>query len=151
MSTSLAQTSAGTTISISATLPAQNDQAGFEALTFTEIGEVTSIGGFGITYNEVTHNPLGDRKTFKFKGSYDNGTLTVDYALVDDDAGQLILDAAVNSDNNYAFEISRQDGAKRYFIARVMSKTETIGGVDDISSASTDLSINGNIVKVAAP
>jgi len=65
-------TSAGTTISVVDSNPATYDQAGFEALTYSLIGEVTDLGEFGREYSAVTHNPLGDRRTVKRKGSYND-------------------------------------------------------------------------------
>jgi len=56
-------TSAGTTISLTDTEPTTYDVAGFDALTFTEVGEVSDLGEFGREYAEVTFNPLGDRRT----------------------------------------------------------------------------------------
>ena len=66
--TSKAITVAGTVVSISAGLPATYDSTGFTALTFTAIGEITDVGTFGKDYTLVSHNPVGDRKTYKFKG-----------------------------------------------------------------------------------
>lgn len=146
-----AQTSAGATIDVATGVPATNDNPGFAALSYSNIGEVTNVSSFGKVFNEVTHNPLASRQTCKLKGSYDNGTVTIDYAQVDTDAGQIILDAAVDSDDNYSFRLTKQDGAIRYFIARVMSNPENPGGVDDIYSGTADLSINNDVVKVAAP
>ncbi len=45
--TTKAQTVAGTTIGISASLPATYDSTGFAALSYTTIGEVTDIGSLG--------------------------------------------------------------------------------------------------------
>ena len=48
MTDSIVQTSAGTTIAISAVLPATDDAAGYAALTWAAIGEVTDLGEFGL-------------------------------------------------------------------------------------------------------
>lgn len=66
--TTLAQTSAGTTLKISASLPATYDSAGFSILSYTTVAEITDMGEFGKEFNLVTHNPVNDRKTYKFKG-----------------------------------------------------------------------------------
>ena len=86
-----AYTAAGTTLGISASLPASFDAAGFNAVTHTTIGEITDIGGtIGRVYNLVTHNPIGSRATVKKKGSYNSGSVTVAVALDTADAGQVI-------------------------------------------------------------
>lgn len=144
------QTSAGLVVAISAGLPATNDAAGFAALTYSTVSGVSSVSAFGKTYNEVTFNPLNDRKTLKFKGSYDNGTISMEVAVDDADAGQVIVRSALDSDNNYSFKLTRQDGSVRYFFGRVMSFPENPGSVDSMYMATCDVSINSDVVKVAA-
>src|SRR5574343_924500 len=97
---SLAMTSAGSSIAIG--LPAASDTlAAFQAVSYTLIGEVVDVGSFGKVYNQVTHNPLATRQTIKRKGSYDNGTLSLQMAYAPTDAGQTMLNTAVNSDDSY--------------------------------------------------
>ena len=152
-----AMTSAGTTLAISAGAPATFNEAGFEALTFTEIGEITDIGGdIGRVYNLVTHTPLANRSTRKYKGSYNSGSATITLALDPDDAGQTLVEAALNSDNAYSFRLERQDGSTRYFRGMVMSFPEAYGGVDAITTRTVTVEItaddSGNdFVEVAAP
>lgn len=141
-------TSAGTTISISAVLPATYDSAGFAALTFTTIGEITDAGEYGKTYNLVSHNPLGDRKTYKFKGSYNNGSMTLQMGRVPDDAGQTILLAALDSDNSYSIKVVLQDGTINYFTAQIMSYTTSVGSVDQITAATVSIEIDSDVTEV---
>ncbi|KPH60353.1 hypothetical protein [Novosphingobium sp. ST904] len=151
------RTSAGTTLAISAGRPATFDAAGFGALTKTLIGEITNVDGdLGRVYNLVTHNPLATRATVKKKGSYNSGSLNLTLAIDEDDAGQIIAEAALKSDADYTFELTLQDGAKRYFMALVMSFPTTVGTVDDITTGTINLEITANddgddFVKVAAP
>ena len=148
---SKAFTSAGTKLFISASAPATYNKTGFEALTFTEIGEVSEMGEFGRQYNLVTFNTLGDRRTVKRKGSYNDGTIACQMARVPDDAGQTILTTAVNSDNSYSIKIQLQDGTVFYTSAQVMSYTTNIGNVDQITSATVNLEIDNDILEVPAP
>lgn len=151
MATSKAFTSAGTKLSVSAAAPATYNATGFAALTFTEVGEITNMGSFGKTYNLVTHNPLGDRKTVKRKGSYNEGELALQMARVPDDAGQTVLIAGLDSDNSYSFKVELQDGSIQYFSAQIMSYTTNIGTVDQITAAEVSVQIDNTIVEVAAP
>jgi hypothetical protein len=112
MTDSIVQTSAGTTIAISAVLPATDDAAGYNALTWAAIGEVTDLGEFGREYATVTHNPVASRRTIKRKGSYNDGTMALQLALDRDDAGQILVKTALASDANKAFRITYQDGSK---------------------------------------
>ena len=141
-------TSAGTTIAISAALPATYNSTGFAALTYTSIGEITDAGEFGKEYNLVTHNPLADRKTYKRKGSYNNGSMTLQMGRVPDDAGQVLLLAAQDSDDSYSFKITLQDGTVNYFTGQVMSYRTSIGSVDQITSASVTVEVDSDIVEV---
>jgi hypothetical protein len=142
-------TSAGTTISLTDNEPTTYDEAGFDALTFTEVGEVSDLGEFGREYAEVTFNPLGDRRTVKRKGSYNDGNISMSVARVPSDAGQTLLQTALDSDDSYYFEVVLQDGTILYFAAQVMSYTTNVGGVDQITSASVTIGITNDIIEVA--
>lgn len=143
-------TSAGTTIGITADQPATYDNTGFEALSFDLIGEVTDLGEFGREYSLVTHNPLGSRQTVKRKGSFNDGSISMTVARVPSDSGQAALIAALDSDENYSFNVTLQDGTELYFVGQVMSYTANVGGVDQITSASVTIEITDEIVEVAA-
>ena len=148
---SKAMTSAGTTISISAALPATYDETTFKALAFTEVGEVSDLGEFGREYNVVKFNPLKDRRTVKRKGSFDDGTVQVQLAKAATDAGQVILRAATNSDASHSVKIVLQDGTTFYFTAQVSSSTVNVGNVDQITSSTFKLEIDNDILEVAPP
>lgn len=138
-------TSAGTTLGISATLPATFDATGFNALTHTLIGEIVSIDGdIGRVYNSVTHNPLATRATVKKKGSYNSGSVTIQLAIDNDDAGQVLAQAALLSDNNYSFKLTLQNGDIVYFEGMVMSFPLNAGGVDAITSGTITVEITAN-------
>ncbi|MFZ9960089.1 MAG: hypothetical protein ACO3GP_06825 [Candidatus Limnocylindrus sp.] len=135
------KTSAGSTLKVSAGTPATFNAAGYEALTFTAVGEIVNIGEFGREYNLVTHNPVATRGTTKLKGSFNEGAITLQLGLDTDDAGQILLKTASTSDANYAFEVETQNGDVYYFQAQVMSFKVSIGGVDDVTSATVMLEI----------
>ena len=144
-------TSAGSTLSISATAPATYTQAGFTALSFTEVGELTNLGEFGREYALVTHNPVGDRRTIKRKGSFNEGSITLEMALDNDDAGQVLLKAAADSDMSYSFKVTTQNGDIYFFSAQTMSFRVSVGTVDQITSATAMLEIDGDIIEVPLP
>lgn len=144
-------TSAGTKIFIGAALPLTYDKAGFEAVVWEEIGEVTDLGEFGREYALVTHNPLGDRRTVKRKGSYNDGQVAMQMARVPSDDGQDDLIAARDSDDSFAFKVVLQDDTHLYFSAQVMSYTTNVGSVDQITSAAVALEIDNDILEEDAP
>jgi hypothetical protein len=123
------KTTAGTTIAISAGVPATFNSAGYAALSYTSIGEVTNFGEFGRVYQLVTHNPVSSRGTQKFKGSYNEGTMNLQLGLDTDDAGQVLAKTASTSDSLY------------YFQAMVMSFNVNLGEVNSITSAACTLEV----------
>lgn len=143
-----ASTTAGTTFAVSASLPATYDSTGFAALTYTACGEITDIGEFGKEYQLVTHTPLATRKTEKFKGSYNNGSLALQMASDTNDAGQGLLVTALGSDNSYSVKITHQNGDIDYFTGKVMSYRVAVGGADSIKAATVAIEIDSNIVSV---
>lgn len=135
------RSSAGTSIKISAGVPATFNEAGYEALTYTTIGEVTDLGEFGREYALITHNPIATRGTVKLKGSFNEGQISMQLGLDTDDAGQVLAKAASLSDNDYAFQVTDQKGDVYFFQAKVMSFKVGIGGVDNITSATIALEL----------
>jgi len=146
-------TAAGTVLSVSSGAPATYDEAGFEAMTFTVVGEVTSVPSHGAEFSLVTHNPLADRITRKLKGSKNNGSMTIPMALDTSDAGQDIMrDHAdgLNVDDKASFRVEYPDGGAEYFTGLVMSFTTAGDGVDSILAAEAMVEIDDNVVSVAA-
>lgn len=146
----LAQSVAGTTLAISAGQPATQDAAGYAALSFTNVAEVTDVGSLGKKYTLITHNPIANRATYKFRGSFDNGSLAVKLAKALTDAGQTLLKASEASDTPYSFRITLQDGAKMYFSGLNMGMTTNIGTVNNILGVDVEIQITGEIFEVAA-
>ena len=143
------QTSAGITLELSATLPATFDSAGFEAVTGLElVGEIESIGEFGIVYNPVTFTALSDRRVRKFKGSYDPGEPGIALAIDRDDAGQQLARTALASDDDYTIKITYQDGSADYFTGKVMSFTTNPSSVDNILMGNMNIGVNSDPVEV---
>lgn len=85
----------------------------YEALDWTEIKFVGSIGETGKTTNMLNYDTWGDNVVQKAKGMTDAGSPEVECARDANDPGQLILRAggAVGNNNNYAFKELRSDGA----------------------------------------
>lgn len=143
------QTGAGSSIAISTTaFSGTADAAGFGAKTYTNIAEVTTIPAFGKTYGIVEHKPLSTRYTKKLKTSYNNGSVTLDYALDTADAGQALLFAAVDSDSSYAYRVTMQNGTIYYFTAQATGSPIEVGNTDSIVKGTTTLEIDSNVVKV---
>lgn len=137
------RTTAGTTLKISASIPATFDAAGYAAIagTMAKIGEITNLGEFNREFALVTHNPIDNRGTVKKKGSFNEGSMQLQMGFDESDAGQILLQAAALSDNNYSFLVTLQSGKKFYFQAQVMNFKIGAGSVDQITSATSNLEL----------
>ena len=144
------QTLAGTVIGISATLPATHDALGFEALTFTTVGLVESLGEFGKVFELVTFKPLDSRGTLKAKGSYDNGSTEFSYAIKAADGGQTILIAASDSDDSQALSFTYQDGSVDYITGIVMGFRKANGSTSDVYKAKSTVEFDTDFVHTVA-
>ncbi len=140
--------SAGSTLAISAAAPASEDAAGYNALTWTNIGEITELGEVGATSNLITHNPVADKITRKLKGSRNFGSMNLSMARDTGDAGQTLLRAAAAADGLYSFRLTLQNGAKLYFRALTMSAVTSVSGVDSITALTANLELSSAIVEV---
>lgn len=145
------RTVAGSKFSLVAGAPATEDTAGYAALTFVPVGEITSLGDIGGEYNSVTTNSISSRIQQTLKGVFIPGTFEL--AVGDDmsDAGQLLLETAYGiptgtPDVSYSFELEDQNGDKYYFQGLVTKFTTTRGDNDAIVAGSVSIAINTIVV-----
>lgn len=147
-------TSTGCLISLVAESPATQDEAGYAALTYVQIGETTNIPQFGPTVAVVESNPLETGITEKFKGFINNGSTSVDFDLDDEDPGQILVGEGVtgaSKDVRHSFKIEYSTGTIRYFQGKIFSNSETPGGANSMVTGTAQIEIETNILKVAAP
>ena len=144
----MSTTAAGTKLAITAGVPATQTLAGYKALTYTSVGGVESIGGFGASTEVVTFQPL-DGPTEKYKGPTNYGQLSPTMKVDDLDAGQALIQTASAPDEMdlYAFRITKPDGSVRYFQARVFGFPETIGAANSVITAAPAIEINTVVIK----
>lgn len=135
------RTTATTTLKISAGVPATFDSAGYAALSYTSVGEVTNFGEFGREFDLVTHNPVASRGTQKLKGAFNEGAISLQLGLDTDDAGQILMKAASLSDSLYAFLITTANGDKYYFQGLTMGFKVGLNDVNSVSSATANIEI----------
>ena len=138
-------------ISTTATPPATYDAAGYAALTYAEVGEVVDAGTLSAEYNITEHNTVNKRDIQKLKGSRDNGSQ--DYSLGFDsvDEGQVAMQYALDSDDNYHVKIALKSGAFIYYSGLISKFDIVFGTADDVVGAETSVQINKRRVFVPAP
>jgi len=140
------QPSAGATLSIASALPTTEDDTGYAALTWVVVGEIVNIGEFSRAYNLVPVNSLSQRQTRNLKGSYTEGTPPVQVNYAPGDAGQQDMLEALVSDDDVSFKITLNDGTIFYNQGLVTSAPISLGGVDELVSATFNLAFNGAMV-----
>lgn len=145
-------TAAGSKLAISAGIPTAQTSAAYKLLTYTTVGGIESIGGFGATTEVVTFQPL-DGPTEKYKGPTNYGQLSPTMKVDDADAGQTLIQTAAAPTflELVAFRVTKPDGSLRFFQGRVFGFPETIGAANSIITAAPAVEINTAVVKDVAP
>ncbi|ATQ74856.1 hypothetical protein CR152_10220 [Massilia violaceinigra] len=136
---------------VSVAVPATYNAAGFLALTWTKIGEITNMGSVtGRAYNNSTHAPVDTAQQIQKKASYTLGESEFMMGWDEEDEGQIIVDNASRTYDILSFKLIKQDGALRYFTAQVSTFVENNGAVDDIVQGSLTLLRQKDTIRVAA-
>jgi len=105
----------GSTLSVVASAPATEDQSGYEALSWTEVGKVISIGELGDTSEDVTFDILKTGRRSHVSGVKDLGEISVVLEYDRADAGLTILETANNGNTTHSFKVTDTDGDDFYF------------------------------------
>ena len=140
-----AQTAAGVEFYIGAAAPATYDKAGYEAVTWVKVGEISNIGGdIGKMFSLATFALLETRGIVKRKGGYNNGSVTIEYAYYRTDAGQEDLIAGEDNDAPLPFKIvlTDTDTTHVYYMGLVMGTPISIGGSEDFLTSSVNIEID---------
>ena len=107
----------GATLSVAASTPATDTGSAFAALSgMAEIGKIVDISEIGDTHEDLTSNLLKTGRTDHSNGTKDGGevTVTVEYAVGDNDAGLAIIKAGAGGTTEHSFEIADPDGETFY-------------------------------------
>ena len=135
-------------------------QAEFEALSFTNIGQVQNMGEFGDAFNDIAVAHLDDGRTQHYKGVADAGVMSLTLSYDGTDTGQIALLAAAadTTSTNYAFRVtfnnqgtgSPQNPETFYFRGTVGTQRRNVGGSDNVITLNAEIRINTALVRVAA-
>jgi hypothetical protein len=149
VATSLAITSATTSFYIGATKPTTYDGAGFAAVTWTKVGEISNFGTLGGQTNIVTHIPVDTSAVVKRTGSVDYGTMDLQGARTTD-AGLTALRSFFTSRASTAFKVVYPTalGQVDYFTGVVASNQTNVANADSILGFSVQVAIDNEILSV---
>lgn len=96
----------GAKLYISAALPATNDAAGFEALSWTLINGLVSGPQFGYNHDVIEIPDLGSGFADAVKGMGSGTDTSFAYRNIDADAGQVLVRAnAIDDDGNVSLKL----------------------------------------------
>lgn len=126
-------TVASSKLFVAVAAPATYDAAGYAALTWVEVGSITSMGSVkGREYSMSTLSTVGDAQDREKKGSFKLPNAEFECAWIEDDAGQIIIEAASKDYSVPSFKLEKQNGTSlRYFTAQVAKFVENNGTSND--------------------
>ena len=139
------QTSTGITFAVVASSPATFDAAGFGALTYTLVGEVTTIPQSGASFTVVNHEPVATGVTEKYKGFVDYGSVALDAALDTSDAGQVIMKAGADGaeqNTKHSFKLAYQDGSIEYWYGSIYTFQENPAGANSMVTVNMQIELD---------
>jgi hypothetical protein len=126
--------------------------AEFAALSWTEIGQIETIGDFGDESPLITFSAIGAGRVFKAKGARDAGEMALTVGHDPVDPGQLALVAAELTKFNYAFRVIFADAAGPsfsntvvYFRGMVRSQRFNPAGNDAILRRMFTIPVNSQL------
>lgn len=141
--------SVGTSLFVSAASPATYDTAGFAALSYTEVGEVESLGEFGGSAQITPFTPLATGIVKKRKGSINYGTASASIGRLASDAGQAILKDGFDGANKYvvhSFKVVNSDGAIAYFTGMISSFVTVTNDANNVTKVNCNIELDNKVI-----
>lgn len=147
---------AGSKLSIGETLTTNNPvQATYEAMTWTELGEVEDVGTLGDSTADITFETMKDSRVRHYAGPADAGTETVVCAHVIDDPGQAAVKTAFENRLLTAFKLELTDrpdvghtNTIKYYGARVLQFRANVGNPRNVVRREMQLGINTPVLEI---
>jgi len=141
----------GATLSISASIPATYDAAGYgaTAMVYTDVGEIESFGNYGVTAAVTEFTPVDTAVVAKVKGSKNYGTMSLMLGHVPVNAGQVIVKAASESTAAYSVKIAYPDTSVHYLDVLVAKYEYQDGSVNDVLKIAVEFALRRAPVIVA--
>lgn len=144
-------TSTGAKLYISTGLPASENQAGYEALTWIQIKGVTTIAPFGATISNIESKPLETGIVENDKGFRNYGEMSANTIVIPSDLGQIAaLEASEGAKqfDEHSFKVEFAGGSARYSQGKVYDFTEDVGSADQTVNGTINIKLNKAITRV---
>ena len=136
----------GATIGCVVGAPATVDAAGFGALTYVPSGKIVSWGEVGDTAADITVETLEGRVEH-VNGARDGGAIAFTFRH-DTDAGQAILKAQSNTNNEVSFKITDPDGQIAYFHGKVANVRDAAREASAYKGFTGEVRVNSATIRV---
>lgn len=137
----------GAAVAVVAATPATIDAAGFGALTWSAtVGRITEWGEVGDTSEDVTETTLAGR-TYHANGSLDGGSVAFTILIDGSDAGQTILKAKNNTNDEVSVRITDPDGQIAYFHGKVANLRDRARNASTMKGMSGEFRVNSATVR----
>ncbi len=127
------------------------------ALTYVQVKKVETIGDYGDTAQGVTFTALDDQRVEKTKGARDAGDLTLTCAFIAGDPGQMAMDAAEATANNFVFKVVLNDEpingvapTTTYLFGLVSSNKRQVGAANNVLRIMYSISLNAAPIEIQA-
>lgn len=141
----------GSTLSMVSGSPATEDQAGYEALTFVEVGKIISIGELGDISEDIAFDLLKPGRRSHVSGVKDLGEIPILIEYDRDDAGLTLVEAANNGNTTHSFVVADTDGDDYYFQGLVANLRDTERTANTYKGASFVIRGQTGVTKVDGP
>jgi hypothetical protein len=139
-------TSTGVRIFVSSQLPASQSLSAYEALTWQEVNDVTTVPAYGPQTQVVTHEPLSTGVTQKFGGFTNFGSVAIEAAYNYVSTGQALLRVnGLQPNQQIAVRISYAD-SDDYTQGKCFSGTKAPGSANSMVSASFLIEFNKPVI-----
>lgn len=129
------------------------DEAGFDALTWIEVGNVGAIGEYGLNTNMITYDTMDTLVSRKAKGITNAGDPQIEVARADADTGQIQMGTIGQPDyfDAHAFRVTKQDDSIDYLRGLCAGPNSPGGRNEDFDLHTFNLGLNQAPLHKLAP
>ncbi|MDX3877027.1 MAG: hypothetical protein QHC81_00945 [Achromobacter sp.] len=137
---------AGSTVALCPEAPATLDATAFGVLPFRAARGVRVVGDLALQYQTVAFQPIGAKIPFLRRVARAPQSLQLDLYRIAD-AGQDMLRAAAKEDRPYSFRIDVPGLGPHYFVAKVSSRSLSVGTGSDLAGLSVTLELESPVLE----
>ncbi len=146
------KTNIGVAVGVVLGSPATYDEAGYDALTYSSVGNVTSLLDVGGEADVSSYDPMDTGIRVKLPGVIDYGSGSIEVAFDGDDAGQTVLSDGFDGAGKglaHSFELTDSEGDSVWFTSKIYSFRLVYGSTGDVIGATINIEIDTSLTTSA--